>query len=47
MNYADSRIHPPPTFGSSPNLEALAIQANRYHVEDGDSSMSETPYFPR
>ncbi|XP_037492900.1 serine/threonine-protein kinase STY17 isoform X3 [Jatropha curcas] len=33
-------IHPPPTFGSSPNLEALAFQANRYHVEDGDSAVN-------
>ncbi|KAF3440364.1 hypothetical protein FNV43_RR18648 [Rhamnella rubrinervis] len=40
-------IHPPPTFGSSPNLEALALQANRYHMEDGDSAMSVTPYFSR
>ncbi|XP_059656422.1 serine/threonine-protein kinase STY8-like [Cornus florida] len=30
-------IHPPPTFGSSPNLEALALQVNMSHVEDGDS----------
>ncbi|KAJ6907737.1 LOW QUALITY PROTEIN: hypothetical protein NC651_018236 [Populus alba x Populus x berolinensis] len=27
-------MHPPPTFGSSPNLEAF--QACRYHVDDGD-----------
>lgn len=34
-------IHPPPTFGSSPNLEALALQANRHSVEDGDTVMSD------
>ncbi|PQQ13460.1 serine/threonine-protein kinase STY17 [Prunus yedoensis var. nudiflora] len=41
------RIHPPPTFGSSPNLEAFALQENRYHVEDGGSAMSSTPFFSR
>ncbi|XWS42198.1 hypothetical protein CRYUN_Cryun17cG0147600 [Craigia yunnanensis] len=35
-------IHPPPTFGSSPNPEALAHQAGRYHVEDGDSAGNST-----
>lgn len=30
-------IHPPPAFGSSPNLEALAIEANK-NVQDGDSA---------
>ncbi|CAA7391469.1 unnamed protein product [Spirodela intermedia] len=32
-------IHPPPAFGSSPNLEALALEASRdkEHVEDDDS----------
>ncbi|CAK9152334.1 unnamed protein product [Ilex paraguariensis] len=30
-------IHPPPAFGSSPNLEALALEANKAQVEDGDS----------
>ncbi|GLU19712.1 hypothetical protein SLE2022_359460 [Rubroshorea leprosula] len=35
-------IHPPPTFGSSPNLEVLALQANRYHLEDGDSAANQT-----
>ncbi|RVX16450.1 Serine/threonine-protein kinase STY17 [Vitis vinifera] len=31
-----------PTFGSSPNLEVLALQANRIHVEDGDSTVNST-----
>ncbi|GLT30285.1 hypothetical protein SLA2020_050920 [Shorea laevis] len=41
-------MHPPPTFGSSPNLEALALQANRYHPEDGDSTANPTsqPFCP-
>ncbi|KAL9415536.1 hypothetical protein AB3S75_043764 [Citrus x aurantiifolia] len=32
-------IHPPPAFGSSPNLEALAIEANNSHNLDGDNSV--------
>ncbi|XP_050383720.1 serine/threonine-protein kinase STY17-like [Argentina anserina] len=40
-------IHAPPTFGSSPNLEALSLLANRSHVDDGDSAMSATPYVSR
>ncbi|XWS29146.1 hypothetical protein CRYUN_Cryun24cG0003300 [Craigia yunnanensis] len=35
-------IHPPPAFGSSPNLEALALQASRYNVEDGGSAVNST-----
>ncbi|XP_062073575.1 serine/threonine-protein kinase STY8-like [Humulus lupulus] len=39
-------IHVPPTFGSSPNLEALAVHTNAQHVvEDGDTSMSERTVF--
>ncbi|KAJ6733299.1 SERINE/THREONINE-PROTEIN KINASE TNNI3K-RELATED [Salix koriyanagi] len=33
-------MHPPPTFGSSPNLEAF-----RYHVEDGDGAANSTSRF--
>lgn len=36
-------IHPPPTFGSSPNLESLARRGNVYCDEDGGSAMSVTP----
>ncbi|KAJ6930816.1 hypothetical protein NC652_014363 [Populus alba x Populus x berolinensis] len=32
---------PPPTFGSSPHLEAF--QAFRYNVEDGDGAINSTP----
>ncbi|KAK9112583.1 hypothetical protein Scep_020102 [Stephania cephalantha] len=33
-------IHPPPAFGSSPNLEALALEASKSHAQDGDASMN-------
>ncbi|XP_043711169.1 serine/threonine-protein kinase STY46-like [Telopea speciosissima] len=36
-------IHPPPAFGSSPNLEALALEASKSHVEDGDKSVHDNP----
>ncbi|CAA6656037.1 unnamed protein product [Spirodela intermedia] len=38
-NFRKRSIHPPPAFGSSPNLEALALEASRdkEHVEDDDS----------
>ncbi|KAL3527264.1 hypothetical protein ACH5RR_011920 [Cinchona calisaya] len=32
-------IHPPPTFGSSSNLEALGLQANGTHDNDGDNDV--------
>ena len=32
-------IHPPPAFGSSPNLEALALEANQFDDKDGDNSV--------
>ncbi|KAF9600451.1 hypothetical protein IFM89_009366 [Coptis chinensis] len=31
-------IHPPPAFGSSPNLEALALEANKSNAQDADSA---------
>ncbi|KAJ6990493.1 hypothetical protein NC653_018910 [Populus alba x Populus x berolinensis] len=34
-------MHPPPIFGSSPNLEAF--QACRYHVDDGHGAANSTP----
>ncbi|KAK7252998.1 hypothetical protein RIF29_37358 [Crotalaria pallida] len=40
-------IHLPPTFGSSSNLEALALQTTKNNIEDGGSAMGMTPYFPR
>ncbi|KAL2527932.1 ACT-like protein tyrosine kinase family protein [Forsythia ovata] len=35
-------IHPPPTFGSAANLEALAIQANGVHANNGDGDVNST-----
>lgn len=40
-------VHPPPTFGSSPNLEVLAFQANKYNVEDGDSAVNSASLLSR
>ncbi|XP_052196394.1 serine/threonine-protein kinase STY8-like [Diospyros lotus] len=40
-------IHPPPTFGSSPNLEALVLQANGSQIEDGDSVIDSTSRLTR
>ncbi|XP_052192340.1 serine/threonine-protein kinase STY46-like isoform X6 [Diospyros lotus] len=33
-------LHPPPAFGSSPNLEALALEANKSQAQDRDSAVS-------
>lgn len=32
------KSHPPPAFGSSPNLEALALEANKPHNDDEDDT---------
>ncbi|XAR59870.1 Dual-specificity kinase [Bertholletia excelsa] len=32
-------IHPPPAFGSSPNLEALALEASKSQDQDGDNAV--------
>ncbi|KAK8567935.1 hypothetical protein V6N13_105880 [Hibiscus sabdariffa] len=40
-------ILPPPAFGSSPNLEALALEANKSQDEDGDSSVHANSHFSR
>jgi hypothetical protein len=45
--FGQNRIHPPPTFGSSSNLEALALQTNKNNIEDGDNAMGVTPNFNR
>ncbi|XP_038906334.1 serine/threonine-protein kinase STY17-like isoform X3 [Benincasa hispida] len=48
LNYSNRQgNHPPPTFGSSPNLEALAFQGSKYGVEDRDSAPNVTPCFSR
>ncbi|KAF8020625.1 hypothetical protein BT93_G1154 [Corymbia citriodora subsp. variegata] len=40
-------IHPPPAFGSSPNLEALALEGSEYHTKDGDNSVHANAQFSR
>ncbi|XP_042003230.1 serine/threonine-protein kinase STY46-like [Salvia splendens] len=40
-------IHPPPAFGSSPNLEALALEVNKSEVQDGDSVTEAGNKIPR
>ncbi|KAM3286515.1 serine/threonine-protein kinase STY17 [Capsicum chacoense] len=35
-------IHPPPTFGSAPNLQSLDIHDNKAHVNDGESDINST-----
>ncbi|XP_039059494.1 serine/threonine-protein kinase STY46-like isoform X1 [Hibiscus syriacus] len=40
-------IHPPPAFGSSPNLESLALESNKSQDEDGDSSVHGNSHFSR
>ncbi|KAI0530564.1 hypothetical protein KFK09_000108 [Dendrobium nobile] len=37
--------HPPPAFGSSPNLEALALEASKQHMHDRDSASVGSPRF--
>lgn len=37
--------HPPPAFGSSPNLEALALEASKQHMHDGDNVSVGSPHF--
>ncbi|KAM7256077.1 hypothetical protein ACFE04_011818 [Oxalis oulophora] len=40
-------IHPPPAFGSSPNLEALALETNKHEDVDGDNSVHANSHFFR
>ncbi|KAE8702243.1 ACT-like protein tyrosine kinase family protein isoform 2 [Hibiscus syriacus] len=40
-------IHPPPAFGSSPNLEALALEANKSKDQDGNSSLPANSHLSR
>nr|XP_010935196.1 serine/threonine-protein kinase STY46 isoform X3 [Elaeis guineensis] len=39
--------HPPPAFGSSANLEALALEASKQYVQDGDSATNTFACFTR
>ncbi|KAL2459932.1 ACT-like protein tyrosine kinase family protein [Abeliophyllum distichum] len=40
-------IHPPPAFGSSPNLEALALEASKSEIQDGDIAVNAGSKFAR
>ncbi|KAL2254915.1 UNVERIFIED_CONTAM: Serine/threonine-protein kinase STY46 [Sesamum indicum] len=40
-------IHPPPAFGSSPNLEALALETSKSEVQEGDSAVDAGAKFSR
>ncbi|KAH0433666.1 hypothetical protein IEQ34_026977 [Dendrobium chrysotoxum] len=40
-------IHPPPTFGSSTNLESLVLEVNDEHVQDGGSASKVISNFSR
>lgn len=35
-------LHPPPSFGSAQNLDALALKANRHHDSYGDNDVNST-----
>jgi hypothetical protein len=39
-------IHPPPAFGSSTNLEALALEASKSQGQDHDSTSDNVNYRP-
>lgn len=40
-------VHPPPAFGSSPNLEALALEANKSDDQDEEHSVDANTQFAR
>lgn len=40
-------IHPPPAFGSCPNLEALALEADKIHNQDEEFSVHANTWFSR
>nr|GMC69365.1 serine/threonine-protein kinase STY46 [Ipomoea batatas] len=40
-------VHPPPAFGSSPNLEALVLEASKPHAPDENNAVNHSEKFPR
>ncbi|XP_030522735.1 serine/threonine-protein kinase STY46-like isoform X1 [Rhodamnia argentea] len=46
-HHSRQSIHPPPAFGSSPNLEALALEASKSVAKDGDSSVHANAQYSR
>ncbi|KAM4099362.1 hypothetical protein ACJW30_07G153000 [Castanea mollissima] len=46
INYSSRHsVHPPPAFGSSPNLEALALEAEKNHDPDEEHSVHASAQF--
>lgn len=45
--FSNVSIHPPPAFGSSPNLEALALEANKLDDQDEEDSVHAHVNFSR
>ncbi|XP_039134850.1 serine/threonine-protein kinase STY46-like [Dioscorea cayenensis subsp. rotundata] len=45
--FSRQSTHPPPAFGSSANLEALALEASKPQVQDGDSAANSFTDLPR
>ncbi|XP_072979791.1 serine/threonine-protein kinase STY46-like [Typha angustifolia] len=45
--FSRQSIHPPPAFGSSANLEALALEASKCHDQDGESVTDTVQHFTR
>ncbi|XP_031384033.1 serine/threonine-protein kinase STY46-like isoform X2 [Punica granatum] len=46
-NPSRQSIHPPPAFGSSQNLEALAVEASNAPTKDGDNSVHANSQYSR
>ncbi|XP_019165195.1 PREDICTED: serine/threonine-protein kinase STY46 isoform X1 [Ipomoea nil] len=40
-------VHPPPAFGSSPNLEALVLEASKPHAPDENNAVNHSEKSPR
>nr|GMC81185.1 serine/threonine-protein kinase STY46 isoform X2 [Ipomoea batatas] len=39
-------VHPPPAFGSSPNLEALVLEASKPHAPVENNAVNHSEKFP-
>ena len=47
VNFSFDSIHPPPAFGSSPNLEALALEANNAEDMEEEHSVHASAQYSR
>lgn len=45
--FSNVSMHPPPAFGSSPNLEALALEASKSDDQDEEHSVHANAHFSR